>query len=325
MNNKVLLIGLGQIGAGYDINNLNSDHVLTHANAVTKHKNFQLIAGVDESHEKRIKFSNAYNIDSFKNIDNEIIKINPSIVIIATPTETHLNVIKQVLEKLNPKLILCEKPLAYTFDSAKEIVNICKKRKIELFVNYMRQSDPSTSEIKKMIIDNIIEKPIKANIWYSKGVFNNGSHLFNLLEKWLGQTKRLHLINGGNRVGMYDYEPDFFVQYEEGCANFLSSREEHFSLYTIELITKSGRLFYSNGGENITWQSIEIDQNYPEYKVLSENYKVIKNQLHVAQLNVLNNIDSFINNRSFDLCSGDQALETVKNINEIVKVITHEK
>ena len=42
MINSVLLIGLGQIGVGYDIDNIDSDLILTHANASRKHKNFNL-------------------------------------------------------------------------------------------------------------------------------------------------------------------------------------------------------------------------------------------------------------------------------------------
>ena len=38
--------------------------------------------------------------------------------------------------------------------------------------------------------------------------------------------------------------------------------------------TRSGRLFYSNGGELISWQPVKADNNYPGYKILSNNYKL---------------------------------------------------
>lgn len=325
MINSVLLIGLGQIGVGYDIDNLDSDLILTHANASRKHKNFNLVAGIDASSAKRQKFSNVYDIDSFKNINAEVIQKDPSIVIIATPTETHSKVMNQVLDLLNPKLILCEKPLDYSEDEAEQMVQRCKDKNVALFVNYMRQSDISTLEISKMIEEEVIERPIKANVWYSKGLFNNGSHLTNLLERWLGNLTKTFLINSGERIGERDYEPDFFAEYEGGSANFISSKEENFSIYTIELITRSGRLFYSNGGELISWQPVKADNNYPGYKILSNNYKEIYNELFISQFNVLNQINNFLNGKSYELCTGEQALVTIRNIIKITGAINDGK
>ena len=51
-----LLIGLGQIGMGYDLL-LDDQFILTHAKAISLHKDFNLVAAVDTSNELRKKFT----------------------------------------------------------------------------------------------------------------------------------------------------------------------------------------------------------------------------------------------------------------------------
>ena len=49
---RTILIGLGNIGMGYDFNNYDCDYLITHAKALVNHKNYKLIAAVDFDKEK---------------------------------------------------------------------------------------------------------------------------------------------------------------------------------------------------------------------------------------------------------------------------------
>ena len=73
-----------------------------------------------------------------------------SLVIVAVPTDSHLKVIDNILKNLNQKLSYVKKPLSYNSSDAKAIVNLCKKYNVELFVNYIRRSDPSVKKIKQI-------------------------------------------------------------------------------------------------------------------------------------------------------------------------------
>lgn len=324
MVEKVALIGLGKIGFEYDLNRRNSKYISSHANAFIKHNNFEIVAGIDITSEKRNAFFSEYKIETYEKINSEVIDLEPSIVVISTPTETHPKILNDVLKKLNPKIILCEKPLSYSVLRSKEIIEICNKKNIRLFVNYMRKSDVSTRLIYNMLLNEEIKYPIKANIWYSKGIFNNASHLMSLLELWLGPQIDEKIINRGNIRGKYDYEPDFFVNYVNGTANFIAAREENFSIYTIELIAQNGRLYYSNGGEKITWQPSIKDELFDGYSILDEDEIIIENKLYQSQMNVVNEIDNFINNKEYFLCTGEEALVTIENIHKIVSLIQDE-
>ena len=325
MTEDVVIIGLGQIAYEYDLNRRNSINISTHANAFSKHDNFEIVAGIDSSLDRRKAFSEAYNVSTYEKIETEVISLNPSIVVISTPTESHSDILNEVLKLLKPKIVLCEKPLHYSLEDAKEMVESCKENNVKLFVNYMRQSDLSTRSLYRMMRNEIIQYPIKANVWYSKGVYNTGSHLMNLLEFWLGPQLEEKVINTGNRIGDYDYEPDFYIKYKNGSANFISADEKNYSIYTIELIAQNGRLYYSDGGEKITWQNSAKDELFEGYSILDEKKKTIKNELFKSQMNVVNEINNFINNKKYFLCNADEALITINNVNKIVSLIKNEQ
>ena len=47
MSHRVLLVGLGQVGMGYDFDLAASEMVLSHANAFVGHPDFKVVGGVD--------------------------------------------------------------------------------------------------------------------------------------------------------------------------------------------------------------------------------------------------------------------------------------
>ena len=177
-----MIIGLGQIGIGYDLG-LNLDGVIhTHSRALSRHPNFELLCAVDLAEDRRNLFIENYSKPAFTSIESALEANSPDVVIVACPTTLHYDSVKTVLKYSKPKAILCEKPLAYDLADARAIVDECEKADVKLFVNYMRRADPGAIEVKSRIESGEIELPIKGVAWYSKGLLHNGSHFFNLLE-----------------------------------------------------------------------------------------------------------------------------------------------
>ena len=181
MGEKCLIIGLGQIGMGYDIDHDSTNVVYSHARAISLHPEFQLTGGVDPCSQQRAIFEEHYNVPAFDHIEDAIEQLQPSVVIIANPTCIHHKTLSEVINQIKPKAILCEKPLAYDLVAAREMVDACDSAGINLYVNYPRRSDPGVIEIKRLIEADEFTGPIKGVVWYSKGFLNNGSHFFNLL------------------------------------------------------------------------------------------------------------------------------------------------
>lgn len=316
MEYKTLVIGLGQIGMGYDLQR-DPDHVLTHARAFHQHPGFQLAGGVDPDPERRRIFEGVYGCDAYKDVDAALIEIRPDIVAIATPTQQHGDVLRTVLNLAEPKAILCEKPLSFDVREARFMVDLCAERGCKLYVNYMRRSDPGAIEVRRRLDEGAIGSPVKGVAWYSKGLFHNGSHFLNLLQFWLGEVTGFRVVDPGRLWNDADPEPDIQVTFARGTIVFLAAREEDFSHYTVELIAPNGRLRYEQGGKRIVWQAVAASPALAGYAFLSPTEELIQNGMARYQWHVVDQLAASLDGREAQVCSGDEALRTIEKLAEI--------
>ena len=313
-----LLIGLGQIGMGYDFDLSGNEAIYTHARAISLHPDFRLVGAVDVSPKQRARFEQRYGFPAFEQVEAALLRVKPDLVVIATKSASHSSILARVLNVCRPRLIFCEKPLAYELSDALSMVEACEKVGIELFVNYIRRTDPGVGEVKRRIEKGEISSPIKVNVWYSKGIFNNASHFLNLLEFWLGDIEETKVISSGRLWENQDPEPDFIVKFQQGTAVFQAIWEEAFSHYSVELLSSSGRLRYDQGGEAIEWRGVYIDSNFKGYKVLSAKSEVLHNGMSIYQWHAYDQISKYLGGGDTTLCTGRQALKTLELIDKII-------
>jgi predicted dehydrogenase len=316
----VLIIGLGQIGMGYDLNLDPDKYIYSHSQAFNWHPDFHLIAGVDPDPKKRQDFELKYKCFTYADIETALDQSKPELVVIATPTLQHKETLVRVLSRSQPKVVLCEKPLSYDLEEGRFMVNACSKRGISLYVNYMRRSDPGVIEVKRRLELGDIKNPIKGVAWYTKGFIHNGSHFFNMLEYWLGPMQDAVVIKEGRLWNQIDPEPDVHVKFEYGEVVFLAAWEELYSNYALELISQNGRLSYEQGGELIKWQSLERDLILNDYRILSKKPEEIETGIMKYQWHVVDQLARSLNQKNYVLCSGTEALNTLITIKNILSM-----
>ena len=317
MKHSCMIIGLGKIGMDYDYNQ--SLKTYSHAKAISKHPKFNLIGAVDLSINQLNKFNAKYSLPTFEDLELSLNKLKPEIIIIATPTDTHSFILNKILKLHKPKIILCEKPLSYDYNLSRKMVQSCKELGVKLFVNYMRTVDKGVLEIKKRIVSNEITTPIKANVWYSKGLYNNGSHFINLLNFWLGDVISTTLIDSKIDSKNIDPVPEFKINFELGSVVFQSIFEDNYFNNSLELISRSGRLNYLQGGSIIKWQSTANNQSFMKEKPLRIRTENIKNSMQLYQYQVYEAIHDYLNGSITNLCTGNEALYTLGIIHKILK------
>ncbi|MBU1012541.1 MAG: Gfo/Idh/MocA family oxidoreductase [Bacteroidetes bacterium] len=317
MQYSCLIIGLGQIGMSYDLNSPKNE-IFTHSKAFSVHLSFEIVGAVDPSAAQRSTFEKLFRKPAFSDIPSAIKGLKFDVVVISSPTAFHSMHVRIVLSLSKPLAILCEKPLAYDLAEAKEIVQSCDSCGVMLYVNYMRRSDPGAIEVKKRIMTGSIANPIKGTVWYSKGFLHNGSHLFNLIQFWLGSYQRHSIISKGRLWNNIDPEPDVYVEFEHGHIVFLAAWEEYYSHYTVELVSQTGRLHYDRGGELIQWQSTIIDPHFIGYTILNPNPEIIQNGMYQYQYHVADQLARALEGKEASLCSGHEAFDTIKTMHEII-------
>ena len=313
-----MIIGLGQIGLGFDLNLSLEKVVYTHARAFSVHPVFELVGAVDPSETRRDIFIRHYNQPAYPNIASALQAQLADVIVIASPTAKHSLVLKEVLANSNPKAILCEKPLAYDLVEARDMVEACESAGVELFVNYMRRADPGAIEIKTRIESGQIVAPIKGVAWYSKGFLHNGSHFFNLLEFWLGPFVKAKVLDAGRLWDNHDPEPDVQVEFERGKVVFIAAWEESFSHYTIELLSPSGRLRYEEGGKSTAWQSTYAHPDFVGYEILQTPPEVLVNGMGRYQWHVADQLANALSDKPHTLSTGRQSLATLEAMYEII-------
>jgi len=134
---KISVVGLGQMG-------------VNHLNNLLTIKNINLINIYDKI--KRKELENKYNTKFSENI-KEVIN-NSDATIIATPTTTHFKYFLECSKKI--KNIFIEKPLVTDIKQFKKILQITKKKKINLKVGYIERYNPTIQLIKKILKKNKI-------------------------------------------------------------------------------------------------------------------------------------------------------------------------
>ena len=134
---KISIVGLGQMG-------------VNHLNNLLNIKNINLISIYDKI--KRKDLENKYNSKFSENIKKVI--NNTDAIIIATPTTTHFKYFLECSKKI--KNIFIEKPLVTDIKQFKKILQITKKKKINLKVGYIERYNPTIQLIKKIIKKNKI-------------------------------------------------------------------------------------------------------------------------------------------------------------------------
>ena len=134
---KISVVGLGQMG-------------VNHLNNLLNIKNINLISIYDKI--KRKDLENKYNSKFLENIKKVI--NNSDAIIIATPTTTHFKYFLECSKKI--KNIFIEKPLVTDIKQFKKILQITKKKKINLKVGYIERYNPTIQLIKKILKKNKI-------------------------------------------------------------------------------------------------------------------------------------------------------------------------
>ena len=134
---KALLLGLGQIGCGYDLDQpFQPDQACsgavtwTHARALACHPQVELVAAVDPSAQARARFSAVYSCPAFA--DLEAYFQGPGsqeldLVVVAVPPALQPSLVDQLLARCSPRMLLLEKPVAINVEAAERLRQACNR------------------------------------------------------------------------------------------------------------------------------------------------------------------------------------------------------
>ena len=255
--NKIVIIGYGSAGRRH-ARIINNNFKNIEINILTK---------------QRVK-----KFRSFKNL-NEIKKINPDYIIIASETIKHLNQLKYLEKNFKNKKILIEKPLFHKSN------NLIFKRN-NIFINYNLRFNPCIQKLKKFLdkksiydiklITNSYLPNWRKNISYKKnysvdkskggGVILDLSHDIDIIMSLFNKVS-INYVSFGRKSNLTKNSEDFLYLNARSNKVNISLDINYYSRNELRLIFVDGRNFSLN---------LDLKNNIFKLCVNNKIYKITK-------------------------------------------------
>ena len=108
-----------------------------------------LTAICDSDSNRSREYAEKYSVKSFQSIDDVIASEEFDGAIIATPTSTHVEIAKKLLEA--KKHVFVEKPMTYKDEDGEMLAKLAQKNKVILTCGYIERFNPAVDTVKTII------------------------------------------------------------------------------------------------------------------------------------------------------------------------------
>lgn len=310
---QALIIGLGQIGADYDLKLKDAILPLTHLKAMQQNKNFEIKALVDTNDDQRKKVEKFSKLSAdvfYKEIPHKPLDIA---VFCCSPAER----IKQLRDVVacRPKVIVFEKPLATNNRDAQEIKSICDEAGIRSVVNFHRRYDHDHTIFHEQLPK---EPPYKIIFHYTKGIWNYGSHGIDLITNWFGAVKE---VRGHSATGDGDPLVDGTLLLESGVIVNLIGHSGNYDMFDIEIFYSNSKYSLLAGGIDKISQSLEKDRYHSGYNHLGDRQDICKPSKVYGLKQLYEDISKACDEPEYSLkgCTLDEAISNVEIITQLTE------
>lgn len=272
---RVLIIGCGNIAGSFDVGRPTDELPYTHAGAYTRDKRFCLTACVEPDEKRRVSFMDYWSVPAgFATLDEMMNQAGQfDVVSICSPTSCHAHDLEMVL-RLKPRLIFCEKPVTASLAETERLVAECHKVGIPLAVNYSRRWDPDILAL---------QADMQAGRWgqlrsvigvYNKGILNNGSHMLDLLHFLVGPMEISKL--GKPIQDFFPDDPTIPVWLEDiqgAPVHLACGHAGDYAIFELQMIFSRGVLTMEDGG--LFWRERHAvnSEIFKGYRMLDEGVR----------------------------------------------------
>lgn len=261
---RAAIIGAGRIGAGFD--GPRARHILTHAHALRANPRTELVAFVERNPLRGRREARRWSTRWFSRVERMFADVNPDVVVIATPDETHAAFL-ELVGAYRPQLVVCEKPPVETREESERVERAMRDVPATVLVNYTRRFDTTVCRLRNDIQAGTYGTVLAASGVYTKGLLHNGSHLVDLARFLFGEmigcvrfpsgyTDHDHSVSG---VASFDRCPQFHL---------MTGDERRYSVTEFDILAERARIRFTDSGGLISIQRVVEDRLFKGYRVL---------------------------------------------------------
>lgn len=269
MNFKCAVIGCGRIGCGFD-DDLKRKQIATHAKAYHENSKTDLVALCDVDKEKLEKYGEKFNVRTYEDYKDMFKNEKLDILSICTLNQTHLPIIEGAIrynESTGLKAIFCEKPIADSLENAQKMIDLCKSNGILLVIDHQRRFDPFHNNVRDFIKEGKLGELQQASFYYTAGISNTGSHMFDLLGFLFGDVEWVMAFDSENK-SPNEEDPNFdgIIKFKEGGICTIQACDvKNFLLFELDIIGTKGRLKILNSGFKCEYYPVKESEYYSGY------------------------------------------------------------
>lgn len=285
---KAAVLGLGKIGLMYDFEPGRSSPA-SHVLGYHLDKNFSLVMGADpelqrETCLREVAPEAAYYIEAREGL----CQTQPDVISICTPPHLHLSQIKDIFETVRqPRLIFCEKPLATNRAEARAVRDLCAKHPQTVVVpNISRRWSTGLRKVTEAWQTGEYGRLQKIHVRYTRGIYNTGAHLFDLLHMWTGQKiKTVQVLKKVFTSSEMENEPSytFFFEQEDGVYGYAEAMDDRqYYLFEIDLYGSQGKIEMRCSGDVIRYYRTtphRLFAGFEELQIVQEEQNILSESL----------------------------------------------
>lgn len=223
------------IGTGPDPNNPTVDGFAMgyrHAEAYANHDQCRLVACADIVPENGVAFAAEFDVPEgnvYEDYGQMLREVDPDIVSVAVPPAIHRDVVVDCARSGRVQAIHCEKPMAHTWAGARQMVEECWRRDVQLTFNRQRRFGRPFTEAKRLLDAGEIGSLQRVEIGWGD-FYDTGAHTIDLAGMFNGDRPAEWVLAGLDyreedvRFGVHQ-ENQMWAQwrYENGVYGSISS------------------------------------------------------------------------------------------------------
>lgn len=198
---KVVLVGIGRMGRN-------------HFRVLSDNPRIELVAVIDPSTVRPdVRASIPDHIKTFADLE-VLASLDFEGLVVATPTQTHYEVVKKLLPLKRP--ILVEKPICSTEEQGLELMRLADSLGTPLVVGHVERHNPAIKKLREVVASGIVGTPIHCSVTRVGGYPENvqqgnnvlldlAVHDLDVLQMIFGQFEyQSSIVHSTVKEGIYD-------------------------------------------------------------------------------------------------------------------------
>ena len=311
---KAAVIGLGKIGLLYDMEPQRV-HPASHISAYVEDKRFKVVCAVDTDQQKRNILSKiSLETALFPTFDTAV-AVHAldavDVVSICTPPEFHYELLSQLIESGIGRIIFCEKPLVqnrHEVEHLKELLDA--HHGVTIIPNLSRRWNTGLCEVSEVIRSKRYGELKKISIRYTRGIYNTGAHLFDLIRFWTGKPiQRIIALGETETSSSPERSFSFYFEQDSGVTGYAEAMDDRsYYMFDIDLYMTDGKIEMRNSGDDLFYYQTgphHLFEGFNELTLVEHRTKLLSDP---CLRNAINNIGNFLERKENPLCVLEDAV-----------------